>query len=519
MPAGHKLDANTIALWRLDDAVGAGNFTTILDTSGNGFDFAITGSIDIVAGPAGVGLAKEFNSTDYGLHANDATLTSLFIGECTLEGWFYPVSASLDYLWNYGGTGETEPTNYIMGVRREASGNVSLLMERDAGTNISVSSTANLPINTWSHLAVVKQDVGGGNFDYHFYVNGSFVDTVTDLGSTGGTTAVLYLGRSDAGSNFAGTIGAQRWSNVVRSAGEIAASYARPGKDHALDGSTVIRLQMDEPPDLLDEANLAHLRLDSGTDQRCTALNNDGGYGRTFLNTLYRTGANLAIANAFLTAMHDEITVEFWGRLGTNWQTTSNRGAWVWGDPGTDVASQNFFSFDIFATTLVGRVFTENGAGINDVWDTPGAIFPEEAQWDIHHYAITSVVAGGFGTYELYVDGALVATSGGTDVAHDGGESGYWQVGSGSGTGLTDSWQGQIDDMRVSNKKRSAAEILASYEAGIVGVTYRMRGFDQNGGVNDYVYWSSAEVDTDASDYAGSAGPVVDVVVHKVLGA
>jgi len=50
-------------------------------------------------------------------------------------------------------------------------------------------------------------------------------------------------------------------------------------------------------------------------------------------------------------------------------------------------------------------------------------------------------------------------------------------------------------------------------------VVYRMRGFDQNGSVNDYVYWDSTEVDADASDYSGSAGPVVDIVLQKVLGA
>ena len=50
------------------------------------------------------------------------------------------------------------------------------------------------------------------------------------------------------------------------------------------------------------------------------------------------------------------------------------------------------------------------------------------------------------------------------------------------------------------------------------GVTYRMRGFDQNGSVNDYVFWSSSTVDSGAVNYAGSAGPVVDIVVHSRIG-
>jgi len=49
-------------------------------------------------------------------------------------------------------------------------------------------------------------------------------------------------------------------------------------------------------------------------------------------------------------------------------------------------------------------------------------------------------------------------------------------------------------------------------------VSYRMRGYDQNGAVNGYVFWTSTTVDDDASDYSGSAGPVVDIIVHKVVG-
>ena len=58
----------------------------------------------------------------------------------------------------------------------------------------------------------------------------------------------------------------------------------------------------------------------------------------------------------------------------------------------------------------------------------------------------------------------------------------------------------------------------ASSPGGGSTITYRMRGFDQNGAVNGYVFWSSSEVDSDASDYAGSAGPVVDIVVVDILG-
>lgn len=53
---------------------------------------------------------------------------------------------------------------------------------------------------------------------------------------------------------------------------------------------------------------------------------------------------------------------------------------------------------------------------------------------------------------------------------------------------------------------------------GGAGVVYRMRGFDQNVSVNGYVFWSSSTVDSGATNYAGSAGPVVDIVVHSRIG-
>jgi hypothetical protein len=56
-------------------------------------------------------------------------------------------------------------------------------------------------------------------------------------------------------------------------------------------------------------------------------------------------------------------------------------------------------------------------------------------------------------------------------------------------------------------------------EPGGGGLTYRMRGFDQNVSVNDIVFWDSDHVDATAADYTGSAGPVINIVVQKKIGA
>ena len=66
-----------------------------------------------------------------------------------------------------------------------------------------------------------------------------------------------------------------------------------------------------------------------------------------------------------------------------------------------------------------------------------------------------------------------------------------------------------VDSSRVGS-------LLSSGSASVL--RYHMRGFDQNGAVNDYVYWDAPAVDPGASSYTGSAGPVVDVVVFDIKG-
>lgn len=58
---------------------------------------------------------------------------------------------------------------------------------------------------------------------------------------------------------------------------------------------------------------------------------------------------------------------------------------------------------------------------------------------------------------------------------------------------------------------------LSIVEEGASGVLkpYRMSGFDQNVLVNDWVFWDATKVDSDASEYTGSAGPVVNIVVQR----
>lgn len=51
---------------------------------------------------------------------------------------------------------------------------------------------------------------------------------------------------------------------------------------------------------------------------------------------------------------------------------------------------------------------------------------------------------------------------------------------------------------------------------GVVSLLYRMRATDTT--LTQVVFWGSSQVDSAGADYGGP-GPLVDVVVHKVLGS
>jgi len=70
-----------------------------------------------------------------------------------------------------------------------------------------------------------------------------------------------------------------------------------------------------------------------------------------------------------------------------------------------------------------------------------------------------------------------------------------------------------------SNRDSSQSGEIVVLDSGIApGINYRMRAFDQNGSVNDYVYWDSPVIDAFGTDYTGSAGPIVDIVVFDIRG-
>src|SRR5438132_12455337 len=85
---GHKLDANTLALWRLDEGAAG---TSLADATGHYAGLALIGGAPTVV--SGLitdgGKARNFaGALDVYSGTGDAALTTALQGEFTVEAWF-----------------------------------------------------------------------------------------------------------------------------------------------------------------------------------------------------------------------------------------------------------------------------------------------------------------------------------------------------------------------------------------------------------------------------------------------
>jgi len=127
------------------------------------------------------------------------------------------------------GSGEDEDENASFNVNLQSGGEFRLFYEYGSGSNeTNTTSSFDLSADTWTHVAVVRDDSSG---EAYFYKNGALVETETASNDpTGGTSsdANMTIGNSFANSNgFNGELAHVRIWNTARSASEISHYYKR----------------------------------------------------------------------------------------------------------------------------------------------------------------------------------------------------------------------------------------------------------------------------------------------------
>ena len=218
-----QTDANTVGLWHLDEtntAVG----TTFNDSSSNNNHGVATTVPTVIDGF--FGKARKFNGTTDVINlGNPASLQ--MTGNQTIEMWLYPTDFSArrnPFAKAYGGEGN---------ITQETDGAFHYFYGT-AGANSApyqaFSSLASIPLNKWSHVAIVR-DLS--NMKLYWYING--VQTNIATASYAAATASslnAYIGQGHV-SNYAGSIDEVRISSSAKSAAEISEIY-RNGRDRYL---------------------------------------------------------------------------------------------------------------------------------------------------------------------------------------------------------------------------------------------------------------------------------------------
>lgn len=213
-----RTDANTVALWRLDETNGSISGADIFDQTNNNHDGEFSGTNIASAVVDGViGKARNFNGSDDQITITGTT--ALKPANVTLEAWIKTTSTDTS-----GGTVASMGDDYQL--RISTTGLPSFIIYR-ASTWDSVSATGiNVLDSKWHHLAGVFNDTSNV---YQIYVDGKLITSTANTYSIsyahGANFVIGRHGNGNTAFDFNGSIDEVRVSNIARNAEEIAESY------------------------------------------------------------------------------------------------------------------------------------------------------------------------------------------------------------------------------------------------------------------------------------------------------
>lgn len=205
-PTPGNTSASLVASYSFNEGTGS----SVSDNSGKGNTGIITGATWNTSGKYGKALS--FNGTSNYVSINDSNTLDLTNG-MTLEAWINPTTLSG---WRTVMLKE-QPGNLIYALYANTDGNVPS-GELFIGTNSDVRAPGQIPLNTWSHVAVTYD---GSVFK--FYLNGSEVASKNLTGIISTSAGQLKIGGNSVwGEYFKGLIDEVRIYNKALTPGEIA---------------------------------------------------------------------------------------------------------------------------------------------------------------------------------------------------------------------------------------------------------------------------------------------------------
>ena len=493
--AGMVLDASTIGLWRLRERERATR--KIVDAVGGRhlqIDVGNAAANIAISAPARnkIGTCRKFQAQQYGggIGPGDPTMQASLLGSCTVELWLrHDHTTALAFvLFQYGagGSDSSSDSNFLgqLCLNGNNSNRLRWHHEHGSGTNVHYDQAtgSGLTINTWYHVAAVKT-VTGSNCTIKFYVNGALVDTSGTLTScTGGSASWISVGATcglgDA--SFLGDIKDIRISSLARSTTEILASASKVDQKHDIDGSTVSLYRLEEAADGVDASPSAmHLFVPihdivNTSDDDPIELGDGDTCGGRFFNGETELDAYAAhpSASIYRAALEADCTFEAWLKPdGTLVQSSLIPGMGIFSygaETGSTSTTTNAIALRVSsAGNLIAVAY--HGAGIAATYTTTATPFTGSSLRTIHHLAVTKrLVGGGNFRWEFYVDGTFLEESGDLlNYESSASATIYWRLGFSNAAGFYKHYKGLMYEARLSNVRRSAAEILESYTRGV----------------------------------------------------
>ncbi len=235
--SGHMLDANTVALWRLNENSASSD---AVDETGS-YNLTQFGSPDIISGQIGSGRLLN-GSTKFFQKQGDANLGTALNGDWTYEGWVYldpsfTIAANL-FIYNGLEFSLINKDTILAEVGVTAGRNIYWHQWQNTSAYTEVLSNATLQTGQFYHIAVSRTAQGGNLYTYRLYLNGVIDTTTTSVAglsyAVSGASHYIGLGNytgsrglGDGGNILNGRIDDTRISKVARSDAEILLSYKR----------------------------------------------------------------------------------------------------------------------------------------------------------------------------------------------------------------------------------------------------------------------------------------------------
>lgn len=364
-------------------------------------------------------------------------------------------------------------------VEQESLGTVKVKASLDLGsTDATVTTTSTIPTLTWSHIALKYED--DSDDEIELYINGRYVTASTNgVGSPATDSNNLLIGGS---TNFKGSIDQLAIYNYARSANQIKADYSSlssfsssssslGGRKNDQNDGLVGHWKMDESTwtadsaDVIDSSGAGNTGTvkGSGTDPVAGKYGKAGSFNGTTDYVTVADSDNLDFGTS-------TFTISAWTKsTSADYQVIISKGL-------------NSNSSNTFLLVISGGKFRFGKCPTCSAFSATTTV--NDGNW---HFATVTVESTGI--TKLYSDGnyenSATLTQNVTSV---------YPVIIGSlqnsgGTGYENYFNGQIDNLRVYNKARSADQIKRDFQTGPPPNAYYK--LDENTGTTVYSSSSS----------------------------